>query len=78
MSKGFLNLMLLWITSLLVYKVKPHKLARLQETEKIKHIEDNNELLRLTSRDAAPEGHQVRPESLETFQPSLYASSKGK
>ena len=32
-------------------------------------------LLRLTSRDAAPEGHQVRPESPQTFQPS-YASSK--
>ena len=29
---------------------------------------------RLTSRDAAPKHHQVRPESLETFQPS-YASS---
>ena len=29
---------------------------------------------RLLSRDAAPKDHQVRPESLETFQPS-YASS---
>ena len=29
----------------------------------------------LTSRDAAPESHQVRPESLETFQPS-YTSSE--
>ena len=29
---------------------------------------------RLTSRDEAPKDHQVRPESLETFQPS-YASS---
>ena len=29
---------------------------------------------RLTNRDAAPKDHQVRPESLETFQPS-YASS---
>ena len=34
-------------------------------------------LPRLTSRDAAPEGHQVRPELLETFQPS-YTSNKGK
>ncbi|CAH3022133.1 unnamed protein product [Porites evermanni] len=32
--------------------------------------------LSLTSRDAAPEGHQVRPESLEPFKPS-YTSSKG-
>ena len=31
----------------------------------------------LTSLDAAPENHQVRPESLETFQPS-YASSTAK
>ena len=31
----------------------------------------------LTSRDAAPEGHQVRPESREAFQLS-YASNKGK
>ena len=34
-------------------------------------------LLRLTIRDAAPESYQVRPESLETFEPS-YASSKVK
>ena len=32
---------------------------------------------RQLSRDATPEGHQVRPESLDTFQPS-YASNKGK
>ena len=36
------------------------------------------QLLKLTSRDAAPENHQVRLESLETFQPSYGASSKGK
>ena len=30
----------------------------------------------LTRRDAGPESHQRRPESLETFQP--YASSKAK
>ena len=34
-----------------------------------------NKLLRFTSRDTAPGSHQVRPESLETFQPS-YASSE--
>ena len=32
-------------------------------------------LLRLTVRDPAPESYQVRPESLETFEPSC-ASSK--
>ena len=37
----------------------------------------NTILLRLTIRDAAPESYQVRPESLETFEPS-YASSKVK
>ena len=37
MSKGFLKMILLWIRSLLVYKLKPHKLyARLKETEKKK------------------------------------------
>ena len=30
----------------------------------------------LTSRDAAPENHQVRPESLETFQPSNASSTE--
>ena len=35
------------------------------------------QLLRLTIRDAAPESYQVRPESLETFEPSD-ASSKVK
>ena len=34
-------------------------------------------LLRLTIQDAAPESYQVRPESLETFEPS-FASSKMK
>ena len=35
MSKGFLNLILLYARSLLVYKLKPHKpYARLQEIEK--------------------------------------------
>ena len=33
----------------------------------------------LTIRDAAPESYQVRPESLETFEPSYtYASSEVK
>ena len=37
----------------------------------------SNTIIRLTIRDAAPESLQVRPESLETFEPS-YASSKVK
>ena len=65
------------VRSLLVYKLKPHKpYASLQETEKKKHIKDNNcsglpvEMLLLKVIIS------VR-ESLETFQPS-YASRKGK
>ena len=43
MSKSFLKMILLWIRSLLVYKLKPHKpYVRLQETEKKKHIKDKN------------------------------------
>ena len=34
-------------------------------------------MITLAIRDAAPESYQVRPESLETFQPS-YSSSKVK
>ena len=54
-----------------MYKLKPHKpYARLQEIEKKKHTHIKD---KLTSLDAASEGHQV----LQNFQPS-YASSKGK
>ena len=43
----------------------------------IKKQTSNTIILRLTIRDAAPESLQVRPESLETFEPS-YTSSKVK
>ena len=42
-----------------------------------KQTNTNTIIFRLTNRDATPESYQVRPESLETFQPS-YASSKVK
>ena len=54
-----------------------HKLTRLHEIRYKKNKHQIKTLLRLTIRDAAPESHQVRPESLETFKPS-YASSKVK
>ena len=43
----------------------------------IKNEHQVQQLPGLTIRDAAPESYEVRPESLETFEPS-YASSKVK
>ena len=71
MSKSFLKMILLWIRSLLVYKLKPHKpYVRLQETEK-KKTHQRQELLRLTSRDAASESHQVFQNRLRLFNPLM-------
>ena len=77
MSKGFVNLILHHVvTSLLVYKLKPHKVRSTSGNRK--RSTSKTIIAQATSRDAASEHHQVRSESLETFQPSLYASSKGK
>ena len=46
--------------------------------EKKPNIKYNNYSGLHASRDAAPGSHQVRPESLETFQPSYAYSSKVK
>ena len=52
----------------LSYFLKPHKLRSTLENRKKnnnnKQTHQRQELLSLTSRDAAPEGDQVRPESL--------------
>ena len=45
--------------------------------EKKNKNKDKNTIITQTSRDEAPESHQVRPESLETFTPS-YTPSKVK
>ena len=53
--------------------------ARLMKPKKQTNKQTSNatKLFKFTGRDAARESHQVRPETLRTFQPS-YASSKAK
>ena len=46
------------------------KLDIKKETNKQTNTKLIQSLLRLTIRDAVPESYQVRPESLETFQPT--------
>ena len=53
----------------------PHKLRSTSWNKKKQT--PNKIITQALSRDEAPENHQVRPESLETFQPS-YESSKVK
>ena len=49
----------------------PARALNRKNKQKKHQIQKKNTKLRLTNRDAAPESHQVRPESLGTFQPSL-------